>query len=167
MKKYLVLAAVAALFAATPAMAQTAQPTSSTETAHPTPTPAPCATGCPAQVTVMSIGQFGGTLAGGFGTFNTQGQLVAGSNISGTTTGSKTGRAISSTDITYDGCLTITCGTTNIKVNISAFEQGQMAVTATNNTPGQLVVLSNSGTMASGGGFAIGSSGVAPTPSAQ
>ena len=143
--KVAILAMIAALaVTALPAMAQTAPSTTTT-----------CTTGCPATVTVSGIAAFGGLVVGGYGSIDTQGNLVPGSNITGTVTGSNTGGGDTNVAVDFHGCVTITCGSTTIDASVSAFERGQMTVTATSSAPGQMVALANSGTLAAGASFAV------------
>ena len=146
------------LAAAAPAMAQTAPSTTTS------PTSTTCTTGCPNSVTVTGVAAFGGLVVGGFGAVDSQGKLVAGSNITGKVEGSKIGGGDTKVGIVYSGCGSLTCTSGNLTVNaeISAFERGQMAVTATSAAPGQMVALSNSGTLGAAAGLSIAL--VAPTP---
>lgn len=148
-------------FTAVPALAQTTTPTTS-------PTTTTCTAGCPSVISITGMAQWGGVVQGGFGTLDSSGHLVSGPNMTGTVTATKTGGGDVVTGVVFSGCLSMTCGTTTTTATISAFERGQVAVTGATSTPGNMLTLTNVGSLAAVSGamlsYSPGSTATAPPP---
>ena len=157
----LAMLASSSLGIAVPALAQTA-PASTMTT--PTSTTAPTCTTCQSSVTVTGVGAFGGQILGGFGSLDANGNLVATNGVTGTVKGTKTGGGDTMVNLIYNGpgC-SISCGSTTVKADISAYERGSMAVTVNGSAPGMFGA-ANSGSFAAAVGLAIGYNPGAPAP---
>lgn len=147
MKKYLLIAAsLAALFTASPAMAQAVTPQTSSST--PTTGCATCQTG---QVGITTIGQIGGQIMAFGGAYDSEGNDVVDDTLEVEIEGYKHGTLNATGVVTVSGPACITCAQTSVNGRVEAQEQAGISVMLSGKKPGHMYVGSNSAVVGAAG----------------
>ena len=153
MKKLMIVSALVLAAIGTPALAQTATPSTHTSSNTPTPSPTPsCSFNCANTTSIMAGTTviFGGSVVGAFGSFDADGNVVANPNMTGKVEFVKDGGGNSTTELTYGGSICgPLCGTTTLNAKGKAWETGSVKVTGMSTVGGINVGAVNSGALTS------------------
>jgi hypothetical protein len=111
---------------------------------------------------------FGGSVMGAFGSFDTNGNVVANPNMTGKVEFTQEGGGSSTTDLTYGGSICgPLCGSTKLNAQGKAWEMGTVKVTGMSTVGGVTAGAANSGAFTSGAQIAFGVANGTPSTHTQ